>query len=105
MMVSDHYEHYCDLALVRRYRPSIDAVLDWFDRQTGEDGLVGAMPDSYWSFADWVQEWNASYGVPVSGKKAPLTLYNLIYAEALHKAVVLNERTGRGDTASEYRIR
>ncbi|WP_179215310.1 alpha-L-rhamnosidase C-terminal domain-containing protein [Paenibacillus sp. MY03] len=105
MMVSDHYEHYCDLALVRRYRPSIDAVLDWFERQTGEDGLVGAMPDSYWSFADWVPEWNASYGVPVTGRSVPLTLYNLMYADALHKAALLNDRTGRGDTASEYRLR
>ncbi|MCD9021613.1 alpha-L-rhamnosidase C-terminal domain-containing protein [Cohnella silvisoli] len=105
MMVSDHYEHYSDLALVRRYRPSIDAVLDWFDRQVGDDGLVGAMPDSYWSFADWVQEWHTSYGVPVSGRSVPLTLYNLMYADALQKAALLNERTGRGDTASEYGTR
>ncbi len=105
MMIYDHYEYWNDMEMVRHCRPGIDAVLDWFERQVKDDGLVGAMPRCYWSFVDWVPEWKASCGVPAQGQNVPLTLYNLMYADSLKKAAILNEQTGRGDTASEYRTR
>ncbi len=105
MIVHDHYVYWNDAELLKRYRPTIDAVLDWFERRTGEDGLVGPMPQGYWSFVDWVHEWQSARGAPVPGRRVPLTVYNLMYADALNKAADINERTGRRDTATEYRER
>lgn len=102
-MVYDHWLHFGDIALAKRYRPTIDAVLDWFEREVGPDGLVGAAPERYWSYVDWVREWEARRGVPDT--EGPLTVYNLLYADALTKAAALNEATGRPDTAAEYRTR
>ncbi|MBP1988757.1 alpha-L-rhamnosidase-related protein [Paenibacillus eucommiae] len=105
MMVYDHFHYWGDETLVRRYRPTIDAVLDWFGRRIGTDGLLKAAPKSYWSYVDWVDEWETSQsrGVPCPGRRGPLTVYNLMYADALHKAAYLHERTGRKDCASEYK--
>ncbi|BBI35488.1 alpha-L-rhamnosidase-related protein [Cohnella abietis] len=105
MMVFDHYEYFENVELVKRYRPTMDAVLDWVDRQIGADGLVGPAPSSYWPYVDWVQEWEESRGVPASGQRGPITVYNLMYVYALEKAALLNELTGRLDTARDYRER
>ncbi|MFD0716271.1 alpha-L-rhamnosidase C-terminal domain-containing protein [Paenibacillus sp. GCM10027626] len=105
MMVHDHYAFWGDTLLVRQYRPTIDAVLDWFERLVTDDGLVGPAPNRYWSYVDWVHEWEGSHGVPAPGKPLPLTVYNFMYADALHQAAILNEKTGRIDTGTEYRKR
>jgi len=103
--VHDHYLHFADSALVRFYLPTIDAVLGWFERRREASGLVGRMPEAYWSFVDWTDEWRTNAGAPLAGKTGPLTVYNLMYADALAKAAELCERAGRGDTAAEYRGR
>ena len=59
-MIHDHYMYFGDTALVRRYRSTIDAVLDWFGRRVDENGLVGQMPEGYWSLVDWVEEWKSA---------------------------------------------
>ncbi|MFD2327941.1 alpha-L-rhamnosidase C-terminal domain-containing protein [Cohnella sp. GCM10020058] len=105
MMVHDHYRHFGDTALVRRYLSTADAILGWFDRRIGKDGLVGPMPEAYWSFVDWVTAWNATAGAPPAKLQGPLTVYNLMYASALREAADLNAWSGRGDTAAEYRQR
>ncbi|MBS4199873.1 hypothetical protein KHA93_09405 [Bacillus sp. FJAT-49732] len=101
LMVHDHYMYFKDVDLVKRYRPTIDAVLNWFDRKIGAEGLVGNLTSSYWNFVDWVAEWKN--GIPTAVSKGPLTIYNLMYAVALHKGADLNEWTGRTDVAKEYR--
>ncbi|MFD0713335.1 family 78 glycoside hydrolase catalytic domain [Paenibacillus sp. GCM10027626] len=103
MMLYDHLLYFGDTAHAARYRSTVDAVLDWFGRRVSADGLVGEMPRGYWSYVDWVKEWETTRGVPVSS--GPLTVYNLMYADALQKAAVINEVTGRPDTAAEYRTR
>ncbi|MDI4647925.1 alpha-L-rhamnosidase C-terminal domain-containing protein [Cohnella hashimotonis] len=105
MMVHDHYAYWGDASLVRRYRPTIDAVLDWFERSVTDTGLAGPAPSGYWSYVDWVREWEESKGVPAPGQSLPLTVYNFMYANALQQAALLNEATGRTDTGKEYRIR
>lgn len=105
MMVHDHYRHFGDLALARRYLSTADAILGWFDRRIGDDGLVGRMPEAHWSFVDWVAEWNETAGSPPAKRQGPLAVYNLMYAAALREAADLNAWSGRGDTAAEYRTR
>ncbi|MBB6672256.1 alpha-L-rhamnosidase-related protein [Cohnella nanjingensis] len=105
LMLHDHYLFFGDDAFVRRYRPTIDAVLDWFDRRITADGIVGACPDAYWSYVDWVEEWKTTFGMPTAGLTGPITVYSLMYAAALAAAADLNEWTGRRETAVEYRER
>ncbi|WP_165822442.1 alpha-L-rhamnosidase C-terminal domain-containing protein [Paenibacillus montanisoli] len=105
LMVHDHYIHFSDAALVARYRPTIDAILEWFARRVGADGLVGQLPESYWQMIDWVEEWKELYGAPPASRVGPLTVINLMYADALQKAADLNAYTGRGCVAAEYRER
>ncbi|TCM97059.1 alpha-L-rhamnosidase-like protein [Paenibacillus sp. BK033] len=106
MMVHDHYWYSGDLAHAARYRPTIDAVLAWFEaRVEPESGLIGVMPEAYWSFVDWTEEWRRNAGAPPSGRTRPNTVYNLMAADALLKAAELNEATGRRDTGQEYRRR
>lgn len=104
LMVHDHYRYFGDLSLVKRYRPTIDAVLDWFGRRV-EKGLVGIIPEAYWSFVDWVEEWRDQAGSPPAKWQGPMTVYNLMYAAALACGAELNEATGRRDTANEYAAR
>jgi len=105
MMLADHYRHYGDLSLVRRYRPTVDAVLDWFDRRLTPEGLVGPAPDAYWSYVDWVHQWSETAGAPSCYRTKPLTVYNLMYAASLLDAASLLEASGRGETGAEYRQR
>jgi alpha-L-rhamnosidase len=104
-MVHDHHQFFADAALVRRYRATIDAVLDYFERKLTEEGLVGRLEPHYWSFVDWTKEWNPNHGVPPAGNVGPLTVYSLMYAVALKNAAELCEYTGRTDVAREYRER
>lgn len=103
MMVHDHLAYFGDLGFAARYRPTIDAVLGWFAREVGADGLIAPAPRRYWSYVDWVSEWESTRGVPSLDR--PLAVYTLLYADALRKAADINEHTGRPDTAREYRER
>ncbi len=100
-MLDDHWRFFADSALVKRYRPTVDAVLDWFDRQRDGSGLVFA--PGYWPFIDWVEGWQA--GVPGAAWVEPLTTLNAMYAAALGRAAALMAATGREDVAREYRTR
>lgn len=104
-MVYDHYLYFGDEQLVKQYRPTIDAVLNWFDEFVTTEGLVGTMPKRYWSFVDWVQEWQAQWGAPNASLTGPATVYSLMYSTALQLGADLNEWTGRMDVAKEYRVR
>lgn len=104
-MIYDHYCYFADLQLVRRYLPTIDAVLGWFERQLTPEGLVDPVPAHYWSFVDWVDEWRDHHGVPDAHMYGPLTVFSLMYTDALQVAAKLNDEAGRTSTADEYRDR
>lgn len=100
-MLSDHWHFFGDRALIRRYRPTIDAILDWFDRARDRTGLV--VTRGYWPFIDWVAGW--PNGVPPLGANEPATVLNAMYATMLNDAAELMEATGRPGVAGEYRVR
>jgi alpha-L-rhamnosidase len=104
-MIYEPYQYFHDVELIRRYSPTIDAVLGWFDRQLNSDGLVDDIPDTYWQFVDWVSEWRDLRGVPAAAKTGPLTVYNLMYALGLQKAAELNSLIRRDGIAQEYLMR
>lgn len=97
-MLQDYYWQTGDVTPVKRYRPTIDAVLDWFDRRIGESGLVERI--GYWEYIDWVPEWKE--GEPTACKTGPSTVHNLVYASALQVGAKLNDATGRSQIGSEY---
>ena len=97
-MLDALYEQDADAAFVARYRPTIDAVLDYFDRRRDERGLVDGL--GYWDFGDWVPDWEN--GVPHAVAHGPSTIHNLAYAWTLQIASRLARITGRTDTAEEY---
>ncbi|THF84097.1 alpha-L-rhamnosidase-related protein [Cohnella fermenti] len=101
-MLHDHYRHFGDAELIVRYRPSMEQVLDWFERQKNGQGLVGSSPEGYWSFVDWVAEWMEQWGVPTASRHGPITVYSLMYAAALDRAAELNEHTGRSEAARDF---
>lgn len=102
-MIGDHWRWFGDPALVRRYRATVDAVLDWFDRRIGPSGLVGPVP--HWDFMDWVAEWRQFHGQVPAGQVGPNVPLNLLYSAALQEAAVLAEAHGRSQVAGEYRDR
>lgn len=102
-MLHDHYLHYGDLELIKRYRPTMSALLDWFERQRTAEGIVGVTPFEFWTFFDWVDRWHI--GAPQSWREAPVTLHSLMYAVGLHRAADLFEATGWKDVAEDYRHR
>lgn len=102
MLVYEHYFYFGDIEFMKPYRATIDAVLEWFHQRLTDEGLVAAAPPKYWSFIDWVEEWEPLRGVPLAKLEGPLTVDSLMYAYALDKAAELNRYTNRKDTAEEY---
>lgn len=107
LMLEDYYLETGDLEIVKRYRPAMDAILDWFDRKLGGYGLCEKYV--YWEFVDWVEEWqneiNQITGTPKASHYGPSATNNLVYAYALRSAARLLKAAGRPDTALEYKRR
>lgn len=107
LMVHDHMMYFGDRRLVKRYLPVIDQILNFFDRNLTENGLVGKvggvnLQKKYWSFIDWTPEWNPTTGMPPAGLYGPITMESLLYVYGLQKEAELCSYVGRNDTASEY---
>ena len=102
-MLEEHWWQTGSPSEFRRYRPTVDAVLDWFDRKSGPGGLVTDL--GHWDFADWVEEWDERAGVPFAVDKGPSTIHNLVYAAALQAASRMMRATGREGVGVEYAAR
>jgi hypothetical protein len=100
-MLQDYYRQTGDLDLVRRYRATMDVVLDWFDRRIDQSGLFSS--SEHWPYFDWVFDWKN--GVPDAVFHGPSTLFNLLYVMGLQSATELYRLTGREAMAAEYEHR
>ncbi len=101
LMVREYMRYTGDGKFLSTLTGTIDKVLTAFDNILTEEGLVGATP--YWHYTDWVPGWSA--GVPNGGRLAPITVYSLIYANALEASAEICEAAGRTRLAEEYMIR
>ena len=99
-MLDDYYEQTGDISIARRYRPTVDAILDFFERHIGKKGLVEHMP--YWQQIDWVEEWEEQAGMPNASLVGPSVICNLEYACGMQVASKLNRLTGREECAKDY---
>lgn len=108
-MVAEHYKRFGDKALVRENLRGIDGVLEWFDGQMDEIGLLHNT--QYWDFVDWSAPWMATRGEPYIGgdnagdKKRIVTIHSAMYVFALRQAAKLFDICDRHCTANEYRDR
>ena len=102
-MVLEYYRQTGDKEVIRLYRSTVDAVLEWYAGKVGPLGLVEKM--GYWEQIDWVDQWSHIAGCTPASSVGPATTHNLMYACALQAGAELNEIIARPGLADEYRQR
>jgi hypothetical protein len=90
---------YCsgDLASVRELLPGTRAVLDWFRRHAGEDGLPQKLP--FWNITDWCPWWPR--GVVPGAETGPTCIISAQYICALDEVADLCRLCSREAEAAE----
>lgn len=107
MMLYDHMMYFGDRAFLRKHMSAVDGILEFFDRNLDERGLVGKIGgmngvSRYWSFIDWTTQWDGTSGVPTAIKKGPITMESLLYLMGLTHAAEVMRYLGRDGVAEEY---
>lgn len=110
LMIYDHMMYFGDKDLVKKYMPTIEAILGFFSRAIDKRGLVGKVGDAlfsgqYWSFIDWTSKWNETFGVPSATKKGPITMESFLYVTVLGYAGQMAHFIGRNELANEYNLK
>ncbi len=85
---------------IKKYLGALDTVIQSFEEFKGEDGLI--QMNHYWNFMDWTSAWTETHGVPFCDFGEALTVYNMMYMDALNVAARLNRLYGRTCIAKEY---
>lgn len=101
IMLRDYVFYSGDIELIKRYRPTIDAVLGWFDRHINEKNLLDKI--GYWPYIDWVKGWD--WGIPPSFSCDTPIIYSLIYSYTLKIASNLMLLIGTKCLSKEYKIK
>lgn len=102
-MIAEHYEHHGDVELIQRYRPAVLELMDWFQAQLTEEGIVGVTSPRYWTYFDWVEAW--PLGAPPESMDHPMYMLSLMYVASLRKVSRLFQVTGWSDAAEEMEQR
>ena len=102
-MLWEFYWQTEEVETVKKYLPDMDMILAFYDRKTGEKGMVGRL--GYWEFVDWQPAWGKTAGIPGALTSGPSTIINLMYGYALLCAAKLNRALGRDGIAEEYEAR
>lgn len=107
LMLHDHMMYFGDRAFLRQHMGAVDGILEFFNRNLDERGLVGKIGGAngrarYWSFIDWTAQWDAVAGMPTAGVKGPITMESLLYLMGLTHAAEVMRYLGRDGVAEEY---
>jgi hypothetical protein len=105
LMIHDHMRYFGDKELVKKYMPTVDAILAFYGRNVNGKGLLGnaggmIMRDRFWSFIDW--SWEKTTGVPEAFLSGEITMESLIYISALQAASALSAFLDRSEQAADY---
>ena len=101
-ILEDFLMYHGDIIYIKRFIPTMDSVLSWFDRHLNEQGLV--VTNDTWNFIDWVDEWYMQ-SVPNLQKGEGQTILSLMYAYSLKSAAFVAAACGRSSLSSEYQQR
>ena len=106
LMLHDHMMYFDDVALLEYHMPTVEGVLNYFERNLKSEGYVGKLGgmngiDRYWSFIDWTPEWNGTSGVPPATLQGAITMESLLYIMGLQTAAQIAEHLGRSQLASK----
>ena len=106
LMLHDHMMYFDDVTLLEYHMPTVEGVLNYFERNLRPEGYVGKLGglngiDRYWSFIDWTPEWNATSGVPPATLQGAITMESLLYIMGLQTAAQIAEHLGRSQLASQ----
>jgi hypothetical protein len=100
-MLHDYFRYADDPEFVREMLGGARAVLNFFARYQGRDGLLRGLP--WWNFVDWVETWPD--GVPpVEGDLMPATIQVQLVL-ALQQAAELEQQLGDSSLGAVWRKR
>ena len=107
LMIYDHMMYFGDEELVVYHMPTIDGILNFFDRNITKEGYVDKVgvaigKGAFWSFVDWAPEWQSTGGMPLAGNKGPITMESLLYILGLQYASRLALYLGKKEQSKEY---
>ena len=93
-MVYDYWMHRDNPEFVRQFLPGIRGVLQWYEDQVDETGMLGSM--IWWHFVDWPDEWGwddriRRGGEPTGVKEGNSSILSLQYAYVLKMASELHQ--------------
>jgi alpha-L-rhamnosidase len=99
-MVHDYWMHRDDSLFVKSFLPGIQSVLGWYERQIGENSMLGPM--RFWNFVDWARakEWHD--GVPPGAEENFSAIITLQYVYNLQFAAELFRFFGKTYEADRY---
>jgi len=104
-MVHDFWMHRDDSVFVKKYLNGIRNVLNWYQQQIDETGMLGSM--DWWNFVDWsFGSWDSEKpigGTPPGVINGNSSIITLQYVHALQMAVEMFEVFGDKHQAQEYR--
>ncbi|MAO17608.1 MAG: alpha-L-rhamnosidase [Muricauda sp.] len=102
-MLHDYWMLLPDEEFVGKMMPNVLNILNWFEKRSGESGLVEQ--NEWWMFVDWVDTHDWVRGVPPGAEKGNSILLNLQYAYTLQYAIEMLEVFGHTGQADVYRSR
>ncbi|MCM1388281.1 MAG: hypothetical protein NC231_13215 [Bacillus sp. (in: Bacteria)] len=110
LMLYDYMMYVGDKKFLRKHLGCMDNILNFFEENLEERGLIGSIGGqlterAYWSFIDWALPWGETTGMPPAGRKGPITMESFLYIYGLMYAADILEYLNRNDTAREYRGR
>ena len=102
-MLSDYQRQTGSDRLTRRYRTTMESILEWYHRKVGASGMAERL--GYWEFFDWPEQWGSGHaGTPTAAVNEGVSACeNLVYAYFTGLAADLLESIGHAQLADYYR--
>ncbi len=97
-MIHDYYMYRDDPEYLRQFLPGIKTVLEWFEQQMDDTGMLG--PLEWWNFTDWTKGFQN--GIPPGADDGHSANVSLQYVYALQNAAEVYRHFHWDDTAQRY---
>lgn len=107
LMLYDHMMYFGDKELLEKHMPTVEGILNYFYYHRTTEGYVEKIgglngKDRFWSFIDWVPEWDGTTGVPPATLSGALTMESLLFVMGLQHAVKIALYLEKNELAKKY---